>query len=369
MKNYKLKLLSIALLSIGATSANAQWAVTNVNDATNQLIWKAGSSAISNQVAGVNTATQTMMINMQKNLQTTDKANRGATFQAEAIKYMKSTAPTLQQCINRTESSGKAGAIAAAAGGGGSPYSPEATTTKAPESETKIAENVLKNKATLGTCTAQDINTGGCTATTASPYQAGDYHPRGMDGDIQNIPVNSKGPLYNSYTLNSKGNDVAQQNIYNQTSYGQPRSLTPDENAKNPQYNLTATVVNSKLNVAKEALQSLTRMKQPSAAPLQGTAAKFWNNGANFTTVTGLKGPAPKNPSLYDVVNYSVMDAFAGSSTAPTDITELNKRVALNNFIMWKIYQQNEQMIRLQANQLVQSVTPAQLPKGYYNPK
>lgn len=368
--NTKIKIVSLMVAGLGLSSvAHAQWAVTNVNDTVNQLIMKAGFNTMSSQNSANNVALQQMMKQQITNQDDTQKRDL---FNAQIQNLQNKTGanvpqpPSLQQCIQLSQNKNRAAAGAAAGGGGGNPQHPDNKLDKAPPSLQAIQNDVLKDKAALGTCTTNDAGTGGCSGTgQTSPYAAGDYHPRALLGNIQGIPMNTTGSLYNNYTFGQKELQVASKNVQNAALYGNPIGLTEQENKNSPTYNAEATIVRSKLAASAEALMSVVRMRQAPASPVQGTAKDLWKDArSNYTEITGNK-VYPNNPSLYDILNYSATNQFLGNDTSPLDIQELNKRIALNNYLLWKTYQQQEQLLILQAQTLTQQVAPVSTANVY----
>lgn len=366
MKKNTIKIISVLVAGLGmSTMASAQWAVTNINDTVNQLINKAGFSSLNNQAGATNLLLQQQAVQQIKNQEDTQKRQL---FNGQMTNLENKTGanvpaqPSLQMCIALSQNKDKQSSVQSAGGGGGSSTHPDNKLTKANDDLGKNDADTTKNKSALQTCTPNDAGAGGCSGKdTYGAYAAGDYHPRGMDGQIDgSIKPNTTGPMYKSYTIDAKQWPIATQNVANQTMYANPISLTEEEMKANPSYNATATIIRAKLSAASEALMSQLRLKQASAKPIQGTAKSFWDGGADYTDLTGLKGPAPTNPSLYDVLNYSVAKNFLGKDTDSLDIEELNKRVALQTYIQWQIFKQNEQLIRLNANMLTQMVAPVE---------
>ena len=373
MKKNTIKKISTLIAGLGLATvsnlASAQWAVTNVNDTMNQAIWKAGFNSVSTQGAAGNVALQQIMTQQVKNQEDTQKRDlynsQIQNLQAKTGANVQQP-PSLQQCIQLSQNRNRSAAGAAAGGGGGNSYHPDNKLDKAAPSIADIQTSVVKDKAALGTCTANDAGIGGCSGTgQSSPYAAGDYHPRSLLGNVQGIPLNTTGSLYNNYTFGAKELQVASKNVQNAALYGNPIGLTEQENKNAPTYDAEATIIRSKLAAAAEALMSVVRMKQAPTTPINGTAKDLWADAAgNYTQITGNK-QYPSKPSLYDILNYSVYNQFLGNDTAALDIQEVNKRLALNNFLMWKLYQQQEQMLILQAQSLTQQVTPVSASNVY----
>lgn len=356
--------ITILVSAIGfgyALPSFAQWAVI---DQTLIATNRAGFNGLGGQIQQLNSATAAMMQQNAMNLQNADIRARGAAAQQDILNKTGGTLrqqPTLAECVAITQAKKQQASIKASTrkgGGSGNVTSPDELANKAPESDTELADKTVAPKSKLGTCTENDAGSGGCKAGEVGPYAAGDFHPRGLDCNIKGISLTDQtDAICNNYTMDKESYDVAMQNARNQSLYAQPKRLTQDQMAKNPNYNAVVTPINAKLFAANEALMFNARMKQQSATAPSGAAKDMWNGGADYTDVTGLKS-VPEKPSLYDMVNYSVYNAYSGKTTPNLDITEVNKRLSLTNFILWKQYQQQEQQTRLLANILTQMVTP-----------
>lgn len=355
---------SVVLALTCYETANAQWAVLNVGDIINRIYTQAGFDGVAGKIAELTSTTQQQVVQNANNVAATDVRARVGNAQYDVFQRVGPNAgpqPNLADCVAATKKQqASAGVKAAGGGGGGGPNSPTREINgPADKTDADKPAQIINAKKDLDTCTVNDNGLNGCSGQNGA-YAAGDFHPRGMDGDMSGIIIDQPGPYLNSYTISKKGKGwaVAQQNIKNQTLYGAPKGLDPSQLSKNQAYVALSTPLNAKLYAAEEALMFSARMKQESEAAPSGVAGDFWNSGSDYAKITGLKGPAPKNPSLYDTVNYSVMNAYTGDPSGSLDEAELNRRLALSNFILWKSYQQQEQTNRLLANILVQLVTP-----------
>lgn len=367
MKFKKTILTTSIVLALGSYgTANAQWAVFNVGDIINRIFTQSGFDGLAGKISELTTTTQQQVVQAANNVAAGDVRGRVANAQLDVYQRVGPNAgpqPNLADCVAATKRQTASAAVAAAGGGGGGgPRSPTKELTKeAPKKDAERPAEIVSAKKELDACTVNDKGLKGCDGTNGQ-YAAGDFHPRGMDGDIQGLDPEVPGPYLKSYTISnsndSKGWKVAQQNIRNQTMYGAPKGLTPDQLANNQGYAALTTPLNAKLYAAEEALMFSARMRQEAASAPTGVAGTFWNSGSDYKKITGLAGPAPTKPSLYDSTNYSVMNAYTGDPSGSLDEAELNRRLALSNFILWKQYQQQEQTNRLLANILTQMVTP-----------
>lgn len=372
MKN-TYKILSASILAAFSVNANAQWATINVQDVINRMYTMSGFNSVTGAVTTLNSSTQQQMKQTAQNQQDTDMRNRYSMYQNNLLNQTGGTIkpqPTIQDCIAASPKNNAANAgVRAAGGGGGSKYSPTKDVAQGPKQEAELNSKILADKASLGTCVPNDNGVSGCTDSYGSKAGA-DWHPRGLDGNAKGIPMNAESnsggkpiALYNDYTLDAEYWKATSKNIAAQTGYNLPKSLTAEQNKANPNYDATIIPINAKISAAQEALYFSARMKQmPNEKPPGGsTADTLWNGGADYANITGLAGPAPDKPSLYDVLNYGAYNGLVGTSKGSLDIEELNRRVALTNFILWKQFQQQEQANRLLANILMQQVAPVSM--------
>lgn len=368
----KYKILASSIILAFSAQSQAAWPTINIGDIINRMFMSAGFNGVAGQVSQLNATTQAAAKKAAEvqGAAVADQGSRLRVTMAQQDVYNKvgpniGKPPGLQECVDATKKQANSAAVAAAGGGGGGGKpSPNGDVTKeAPKKDADRPAQILQQKAALDACTVNDKGITGCDSKGV--YAGGDIHPRGMDGDMAGIDIDTDKEILKSYTISktagkngSTGWGVAQQNIYNQTKYAAPKGLTPDQLSENQGYAALTAPMNAKLNAASEALLFSARMRQESASAPSGVAGEFWNSGSDYKKVTGLAGPAPSKPSLYDVVNYSVMNAYTGKPEGSLDEEELNRRLALSNFILWKTYQQQEQTNRLLANILTQMVTP-----------
>lgn len=73
--------------------------------------------------------------------------------------------------------------------------------------------------------------------------------------------------------------------------------------------------------------------------------------------MTGNKEKPRQNPSLYEIINFEVSKDYLGDIDV-TEIKDTNRRLAVNNYILWHQYKQQENTNILLAHILVQLTTP-----------
>lgn len=380
MKNNKLKIISAAVFLLAFNnSANAQWAVVDVANVTQTTITAAKStlSAIYdyyNMMAtaangqGIQQTTQAVNL-MQKqsviNLQSQDLMNRKALGDAEMAIQAWNMVPTLEACAeasnNQTGAPKTAAQRAATTGGGGGTQggpsrSAGVTSTAAAQAA------VLKEQTTLGTCIQELAGQAGCTAADGT-YAGADMHPRGIKGDSKGISrAEDGGPAYNNYSLEDSGFNVAKKYAADMAYYDKPKVVPAAQMTKNPAYAAMYKSVQTKLDAAHDAVMDIAKFKRASQTDISNSVAgKKWADISNgdYTKITGLKTKPGNRPSMYELVNFDVKNDYFGNEKAQLfSIEEVNKRLALSNYIAWTQYQQQENTNILLANMLVQLTTP-----------
>jgi hypothetical protein len=361
MKNNKLKIISAAIVALTVSSAaNAQWATINVQDFLNRMFQSAGSNGIKGAVDMSKAAIDNLARQNAENQSDTNARNNKT--QAEILARDKITPsvpqmPSIEQCIEITKVEAKAPAVAAAAkgGGGGSQGAgPGGSRTNVKTTSEALAKT-LDQKVALGTCSPEVQGAANCGA--GGTYSGADIHPKGVKGNSEGSTSSPTESEYKNYSLNSDGFKVAQKYASDMSLFDKPKVATPTQLAKNQGYAAYYAAMESKLEAAHDAVLDIAKVKREGPVPA-GIAGQQWQQATDYSKVTGLK-TKPSQPSIYDIVNYSVMKDYVGNSDADlSSVEESNKRLALSNFIAWKAYQQQENTNILLSHILVQLTTP-----------
>lgn len=382
MKKVKIKKMLLALTMVGlASTGNAQWAVSNVNDSVyfgpvgifTQLMGQMLNSVKSSvdQVATLSEINRKQALQLQ---QDTDARNRIAMGQAAIAAKNADIFPTLQACAEITKQTTGSGAIASASYGGSSggrgraPSGPAAAATITSEATKQV--NLIKDKKDLGTCSTTDAanSIAGCTGLGefggSAKIASSDLSPLSLKGNTKRSDkVNPEDQELANFTLDPEGMDVALKYINNATLYNAPKVLPQEKAKENPAYETLYSGVMIKLYGAQQALKDIvSSRKAPRALADQSLAQAYWDgNKAKYSSIFGMK--APELPSLSDIMNFNAANDYMGvpDDTAKSQeelIKELNKKIALNNMIAVKQLSQQENTNILLSLLLTQSVTP-----------
>lgn len=381
MKNNKLTKIAATLMFIGFShQASAQWAVFDAANTVQTTITATASkamaaleayykprqdaqgSAMVNAQNATNASIDTLTKQQVIQAQDTDMRFRKALGESEEAKRLLASLPKIGQCAE--VSKGAVGttqnnAVVAAnrrytSGANGSPARSAAVTSTA-----AALGQVLSQKQTLGTCHADIIGSAGCKEV--GDYAGADTDSRGIKGNVKGIAKNNKpdAPEVNNYTFDKQGLEVAKKYATDATMYDKPKKATPEALAKNPSYAAVYESMMTKLNAANTALMDVAKMS--AEADPKSAAVDYWKKEvteAKFKKATGLT-EYPKNPSLFDVLNYQVSNDYMGDEKADlSSVEETNERLALNNYIMWQQYKEQRNTNILMSHILVQLTTP-----------
>jgi uncharacterized protein YutE (UPF0331/DUF86 family) len=383
-KNTKLKVISAAVFLLACNgSAYAQWAVIDPANIAQSTIVAAQStitaakstlSSVYNYYTmmasaangqGIQETTQAVNL-MQKqsviNLQTQDMMNRKALGDNKLADIAYQLSPSLSACAeasgNADNAPKNAAGRSAVSGGGGGPHGTEAR-SKAVTSTIAAQAALLKDQKALGTCISELEGSAGCTGN--GDFAGADMHPRGIKGNVKGIPRgNEDGAAYNNYTLDSEAFKVAKKYAADMAYYDKPKVPTKTQLEKNPTYAAMYKSVQTKLDASHDTVLDIARFKKE-AQNITGTAAgKTWVDIGNdeFKKVTGLNNK-PVKPGMYDLVNFQVNNDYYGNEKADLkSMEEVNKRLALSNYLNWQQYKQQENTNILLAHLLTQMTTP-----------
>jgi hypothetical protein len=388
-KNTKLKVISAAVFLLACNgSAYAQWAVIDPANIAQSTIVAAQStitaakstlSSVYNYYTmmasaangqGIQETTQAVNL-MQKqsviNLQTQDMMNRKALGDNKLADIAYQLSPSLSACAEasgNTDNSPKSAAGRAAVSGGGGGGNGAPARSKAVTSNSAAQAEVITKKKSLGTCTAEIAGPGGCGANEEGKFAGADMHPRGIKGNVKGIALdNENGPAYNNYTLDGEAFEVAKKYAADMAYYDKPKVAPAEQLRKNPTYAAMYASVQTKLNAANDANMDIARFKKESPVDISGTTAgKAWNDitPGEFTKVTGL-AKKPAKVGMYDIVNFQVNNDYYGNEKADLkSMEEVNKRLAISNYINWQQYKQQENTNTLLSHILVQLTTPVE---------
>lgn len=373
MKMNKRKIL-IALGMIGSiTIAQAQWAVTNVNDVMyfgptgifTQMMGKM-NSAINATMASVNGTAQVAIAQQDTNMAIQDSRQRRSMGLAEIARRDNLARPTIESCAEVSKTAYKSPAMAAALRGGRRPGSGNAfnptfdSVAMGFRSTADEQAAMLKNMPSSGTCAPEYGNIAGCSGT--GPYVKGDILALG-------IKTNMKGANgdrdFKDFSMDESGYRVAKDYIAAATMYDAPRMPTRDQIQKNPSYLASYKSVITKLYAAQDAMTDVANLRMGNALP--PIAKQFWDKeSAKYTAIYGVAPPGA--PSVVELLNLNVVSDYLLPEQNEDKAESARKRIALSNFIAWKQFLAQENTNILLGHILTQLTTPvnkAQLDADY----
>jgi len=363
MKTMKLKKTILAvILVVTANTGNAQWAVI---DAANLVVNNSILGALSANLTRIDNSLKSLHHQTVSNMQVENALNAARDGRLEMARKAMEMVPSLDECAqlsqnvpNGTKSRTVSASMRGSGGGGsnGSVMRANGVTSTA----TAMAK-VLETKVELETCNEEVKGAAGCKSNGS--YAGGDMHPRGIKGNIKGVnQANENEPMYNNYTFDEKGWDVAKKYAADMAYYDKPKVVPEEQMKKNPAYAALYQSVQTKLNAAHNAIIDIARIRRASdPSVLNSFPGQVWNQIPNdkYQKITGLKQKS-STPSLFELVNYEVLNDYFGNEEVDlSSIEEVNKRLAISNFIAWQKYQQQENTNMLLAHILVQLTTPA----------
>ncbi len=399
MKPNKIKIIAAAVMVLGLNSqAHAQWATIDLaniaqttisavqNTLTAGYTWLTAqaASATGNKIGQVNQSIGAQTKQSVLNVEATGAQMRSALGeQYEAQKFLEMI-PKLDACAEASENHKDAiknTAVAAVGKStrGGSQGAPNRANQV--NSTAAAQGGVLKDKKDLGTCHAAIAGIAGCPESTPNangtptnppnqPYARADTEPRGIKGDVKNLNKTDESAnnesAFNNYTFDSdttedKGFKVALKYVNDATLYDPPKVATTDALKKNPSYAAIYEAMMTKLNASNDALSDIVKMRRKAEdKTLKDTLiGKDWKDltDSDYQKITGNKKKPTKNPSMYEMVNFQVMKDYLGDKDVE-EVKDTNKRLALNNYLLWNQYKQQENTNILLSHILVQLTTP-----------
>ncbi len=370
--NLKFKVLAGSIFISFTPFSQAQWAVTNVNDAIyfsptgifTQVIGKL-AGAVKGSVDQVALMEQASMQQDRILVKDADQRSRMALGQADIARRDFEAMPTIRQCVEMTQK----GVYAAPTvmnysgnySGGGSNIAGQSVRANNITTTAAAQNAILQSKPAIGTCTGPGDMSPGCAGAPSGQFAGADVKPKSL---FANMDSNGRanGMEIKNFSLDPKGVDAATKYINDATLFDAPKYLSPAQAAKNPSYVAMYQAMMSKLNAAQDAMFDVMKMRVGAPLASNSMAAKLWNDSKPIynSLFPGLVHPT--NPSLYELLNYNVYKDYMGTLPESSNQIELsretNKRLALNNFIAWRQSILMEKNNILLAHMLAQMTTP-----------
>ncbi len=300
-----------------------------------------------------------------------DYRKRLADGQLELAKIGVDMLPSVDACVQASNlapnSAKSATQKSAGKGGGGGRTDPTNRLQSVVSNATAQAETIKQQK-DLNTCVPEFGEVAGCDPKNKKEkYAGGDMHPRGIKGNIADVPRNeSAKSAYKNLTYeDDKAFDVAKNYANNMAYYDKPKVATPEQLKKNPSYVALYRAMQTKLDAAHDSVMDIIKLRRKPDSDIDTSigTGKIWEkalSGKTYETVTGLTTAPGKRPSMFELTNFEVKYDYMGGDTKVdlSSTEEVNKRLALSNYIAWASYQQQETTNLLLSHILVQLTTP-----------
>ena len=392
----QMALMLSALGAVGGT-ANAQWAVTNVNDPIyfgptgifTQLVGHMINSAkaATDQNSALSEVNRKQAFQLQEDA---DQRNRLASGQLAVAEKISNIRPTLPACAMLSGNIAKAASSRTAAGGSGraggsSPPKPGGrgeevrkavqnfnTLLDGPRSEKESLALIVESRKALGTCSKIDVESGfgGCVGGSEGEFSgteqlpASDISPLSLFGNTKKSDkVDKEGEFANrSIKVDSKDVEVSKAYINNLVTNGMPRTIDPKKLSENPALMAQYRVYQQRIESSSKSLRDILSLTiAPKEVPdAKSVAGQHWEKAKdNYPTLFGWK--APDVPSVRELLFYQVSNDYMGipEETTPTGdmlLRQMNERLAVSNYIAFRQLEATEntntQLAIINLNQL-----------------
>lgn len=385
-----------ALGAVGGT-ANAQWAVTNVNDpiyfGPTGIFTQVLGQMINSSKAATDQNTAMSEVNRKQTFQLqedADQRGRLASGQLAVADKISKIRPTLEACallskgVSKSPSQRAASGGAGAAGGQSTPKSGGRTEDlrkatqnfntliDGPRSEKESLALIVETRSALGTCSQIDVNSGfgGCVGKSVGDFggtnqlPASDISPISLFGNTSQSAKSDKQAEFASRSIPLQGKEVEVSKAYinNLVANGMPRTIDPKKMATNPTLMGQYRIYQQRIESSSKALRDILSLSlAPATAPdAQSVAGKHWANAeSKYKTLFGYN--APKVPSMRDLLYYQTANDYMGvpdnvALNGDQLLMQLSERIAVSNYIAFRQLEATEnvnvQLATININQL-----------------
>lgn len=384
IKLNKKKIAFITGLLFYSSFANAQWATINVSDALYDYFQSMRDYAQNTNLQAIQSGQELQMAQAAQNVMNADVRNRMATTDAQIIQKDNELRPTVEQCIEASAQLGRSSVATASLGasyrsvpsgglggkgrnGGTAPSTNDLNTLEIDKVQENIRNDsdnrvmVLNNIKSLGTCSAR-YHTALCSGP--GEYELKDIKVVSLLSNSSNKQAKSGMPIANN-TIDDNGYKVGMAYIANSIG-GMPKFPDKETLAKNPGYISTYNNIITKLNLAADTMEGVLSLRK-TPTNVNPTYKDNWNNNSKDWSVVFPELVKPTMPSWIDYMEYNVKAAVFGTQTlqdeaAITDPIQIaqktNQKIALNTYIQWENYKQQEKTNILLSNILIQLTSP-----------
>jgi hypothetical protein len=409
-------LVTGSMFAVSNASAATGWPVVNVMDSyyynayfgTTGIFTRAmgqQNQAIKGAVDTNRAVNELRIKQAEQHQNDSDMRLRMAIGQADIARRDFEQMPTLAYCAELSKGGAMAKVIGASEVGsgymGGSSGGSGAVFNTGPNRATSSNSAVtasleLKQKAVVGTCTPDmagiagcpgtlgdtptpDVNGGDMTAkwkeamsnpSNGNEFLGADLYPSGILGNVSNkekIKTLNSIPEYANYSVSQKVYDTVMSKYIGDAALGnRPKTIvTKEAKTKNPLFFNKYYNVMIKLHAAENSLRSIGALRigaDPSNFKEGSLAAEIWKTMSEKYQEMYPHLKKPEAPSLYELMRFSVHKDMFAEDVPPGDPTTYQqamlRRVALNNMLMLKNFENQERANILLANILVQLTTP-----------
>lgn len=394
--------LMVAGIMTGNANAAVGWPVVNVGDAFyyNAYFGSMGiftnamgkqNSAIKGAIDSARTVAELQMSQATQNQHDSDVRLRMALGQADIAKRDFDQMPTLGQCAELSRGAAVGSAVSSAAdrrGGGSGVSSPRSASIIT--NQAVSSSNSLKQRVEAGTCTPEMGGVAGCSSTgdvTAAGVDAAkawkdalnsptaqnkflgaDFIPYGILGNANGMEKVVKEANFANYTLKKEDFDkVADKYASDATFLGGPRVLeTKEAKQRNPMFFSKYYSVLTKLSAANYVLRDIALLRLDPGAeafPADSIAGKAYAEMKTKYSVIFPTLKAPDSPSFFELIRFNVYNDMFGNVNDMTgdsaDVQEaILRKIALNNLIQLKNFENTEKTNILLSHILVQLTNP-----------
>ena len=405
--NFKIKIIPAILCASGIVlfnqNAQAQTVVVDpgaiaqfATHITTQRAWEIAREAYTRTIAGASAsaitastdavrATQDIQIKQAEfNQKDTDQRLRKALGEQAIAQRDIKAVPTLERCVELTASLSRAAATRSSRGSGGKVEQNIDKRLQRVNSFSSSAAMSIEGRQDLGSCTSFEADNKITKCSSAGLYPGGDHKSDSLfinrdmskSKTIESINGASERVPSANYTLDPKGQAVAERYIGNLVASKAPIMLSPAQAEKAPAYMSLYYAVTSRIDIATHALRNIVAWKYEPSPAATGSATyqgflTYWNaSKSKYEDMFGDQFTWPSRPSEYEMLHFEIMKNYAdvlGTKTANSvnDGGDTDKQILeqaiLNNYLSWLKIKQGEDTNSLLAGLLANNLSPMPL--------
>jgi hypothetical protein len=382
MKINRTKSVLVAMILCTSMGAQAQWATFNVSDALYDYFRSMRDYVTNSNLQAISNGQQLQMAQASQNFFNTDYRNRTAMMASNILQEDDKTRPTYALCVEASKGQVGVSSLAASrstggAGGRAPGAKPDPKTHYKPTDTYTIQENlrsdenisgmILNNIKSTGTCATRY---GDICGSADGQYALADVSVFGLlsNSDRNKVKKDAAGNKLDvsNYTMDSGAYDAGAQYINVATLANAPKLPTKEQMGTNVAYISKYNAVITKLNAAADTFRNMLDLRSAPTVVNSSVKSVWASNTADWEEVFP-KLNRPEVPSFYDFMNFRIMADVFGTKTLASSVSGsdsetlkgIQMKIAMNNLISWKQYNQQERTNILLSHILVQLTTPA----------